>query len=106
MDVTVTNESTIACAPSSWLTVSNSVTPMSPAAPGTRSQNPGRKVTSFGGPLLRVSTQSANGVIARAPKNPLSSAPNKAAPATWPAYAASMMTSIHGSERAGADRCK
>ena len=52
IDITVTNVSTTAWAPSWWSTLSSSVTPMSPAAPGTRSQNPGRKVTSLGGPFL------------------------------------------------------
>ena len=85
MDITVINMSTTAWAPSWWSMLSSSVTPISPAAPGTRSQKLGRNVMSFGGPLLKVSTHSANGVIATAPKNPLSNPPKRAAPATWPA---------------------
>lgn len=77
--------------------------PSSPAAPGTSSQNPGRKVISLGGPVRNVSTHNASGVITTAPKNPLSSPPKIAPPATWPAYAANMMITIQGSERAGDD---
>ena len=46
-----------------------SVTPISPAAPGTSNQNAGRNVTIDGGPHDCVLIHSTTGVIANAPKN-------------------------------------
>jgi hypothetical protein len=81
-----------------------SVTPMRPSAPGTSSQKAGRKVTCDGGPPRSRATPSATGVISNAPKNPLTSAPNRRSPATWPIQAAIATTSSHRSAGLGAEK--
>ena len=83
-----------------------SVSPTSPAAPGTRSQNAGRKVSCDGAPLRRVATQSTTGVIASAPMKPLTVGLMSVAAIDCAVYATSIARSIQPNTDPGAEKCR
>ena len=57
-------------------------TPMSPRAPGTRSQKAGRKLTRAGGPVRCRAMTTATGVIAAAPTSADSTPSKRTSPST------------------------
>ena len=79
IDTTVATRSWL---PATFASPASSVTPMSPSAPGTRSQKPGRNDAYCGIAEGNRETQYATGVITSAPTNALTNPPNSALPTT------------------------